>query len=105
MLLSKEDTPDTLQSLVDGSKEELEPGILDVSVVEGGSVRDGDSEQAEERSEEVVHPNNQRCLAEENPELLTYTKLTSGGWGLSLTAILETYIFLSPELPSDLRCI
>jgi len=56
VLLSKEDAPDTLQSLVDGSKEELGPSVLDMSVVERRSVRDGDSQQAEERSEEVVHP-------------------------------------------------
>lgn len=59
VLLSQEDAPETLQSLVDGSKEELGPGVLDMSVVEGRSVRDGDSQQAKERSEKVVHSTHQ----------------------------------------------
>jgi hypothetical protein len=43
-LFTKQNGPDTLDELVDGSEDELEPSVLDMSVVEGRNVRDEDGE-------------------------------------------------------------
>lgn len=53
-LLAQENRPHALEELVNGGEEELEPGVFDVSVVERRKVREGDGDDTEQRSEEVI---------------------------------------------------